>query len=67
LERYHNHNIEFATLAGTDQLYKDFLIANTNPENVFFEMDVYWVTVGGQDPVVYLKKYPGRFKVLIIF
>jgi hypothetical protein len=29
-------------------------------------MDVYWVTVGGQDPVAYLKKYPDRFKVLHI-
>jgi sugar phosphate isomerase/epimerase len=63
---YHNHNIEFATLAGTDQLYEDFLIANTDPDKVFFEMDVYWVTIGGQDPVTYMKKYPDRFKVLHI-
>ncbi len=63
---YHNHHIEFATIAGTDQLYEDFLIANTDPDKVFFQMDVYWVTQGGQDPVAYLKKYPGRFKVLHI-
>jgi sugar phosphate isomerase/epimerase len=63
---YHNHNLEFATIANTNQMYEDFLIANTDPEKVFFEMDVYWVTVGGQDPVVYLKKYPNRFKVLHI-
>ncbi|MCX6253149.1 MAG: sugar phosphate isomerase/epimerase [Bacteroidia bacterium] len=63
---YHNHNIEFATIANTDQLYEDFLIANTNPDKVFFEMDVYWITVGGQDPVAYLKKYPTRFKALHI-
>lgn len=29
-------------------------------------MDVYWITIGGQDPVAYLKKYPNRFKVLHI-
>jgi len=29
-------------------------------------MDVYWLMVGGQDPVAYLKKYPDRFKVLHI-
>jgi len=52
---YHNHNIEFATLANTGGLYEDFLIANTNPDKVFFEMDVYWISVGGQDPVAYLK------------
>jgi sugar phosphate isomerase/epimerase len=63
---YHNHNIEFATIANTGQLYEDFLIANTNPDKVFFEMDVYWITIGGQDPVAYLKKYPTRFKTLHI-
>ncbi|HBC77779.1 MAG TPA: hypothetical protein DCZ51_04065, partial [Bacteroidales bacterium] len=42
------------------------LIANTDPDKVFFQMDVYWITVGGQDPVAYLKKYPTRFKVLHI-
>jgi sugar phosphate isomerase/epimerase len=63
---YHNHNIEFATIPNTDKIYEDFLIANTDPDKVFFEMDVYWVTIGGQDPVTYLKKYPDRFKVLHI-
>lgn len=63
---YHNHNMEFATVPGTNQLYEDFLIANTDPSKVFFQMDVYWITVGGQDPVTYLKKYPDRFKVLHI-
>jgi sugar phosphate isomerase/epimerase len=63
---YHNHNLEFATIAKTDQLYEDFLIANTDPNKVFFEMDVYWITVGGQDPVAYLKKYPTRFQALHI-
>ena len=29
-------------------------------------MDVYWITIGGQDPVAYLKKYSDRFKVLHI-
>jgi hypothetical protein len=63
---YHNHNFEFATIPNTDQMYEDFLIANTDPDKVFSQMDVYWITVGGQDPVAYLKKYPNRFKVLHI-
>lgn len=63
---YHNHNFEFATIPNTNQLFEDFLIANTDPDKVFFQMDVYWITVGGQDPVAYLKKYPNRFKVLHI-
>jgi sugar phosphate isomerase/epimerase len=63
---YHNHHFEFVPVAGSDQLYEDYLINNTDPDKVFFQMDVYWVTVGGQDPVAYLKKYPNRFKVLHI-
>lgn len=63
---YHNHNLEFAKIAGTEQMYEDFLISNTDPDKVIFEMDVYWTTVGGQDPVAYLKKYPNRIKVLHI-
>ena len=63
---YHNHNLEFAKIPGTEQLYEDFLITNTDPGKVIFEMDVYWTTVGGQDPVAYLKKYPNRIKVLHI-
>jgi sugar phosphate isomerase/epimerase len=63
---YHNHNIEFAKVAKTDQYYEDFLITNTDPKKVIFEMDVYWTTVGGQDPVAYLKKYPTRIQMLHI-
>lgn len=63
---YHNHHIEFVNIPNTNQLYEDFLIANTDPDKVFFQMDVYWITVGGQDPVAYLKKYPTRFKLLHI-
>lgn len=63
---YHNHSMEFAKVPGTDQFYEDFLIANTDPAKVFFQMDVYWTRVGGQDPVAYLEKYPDRIKVLHI-
>ena len=63
---YHNHNMEFENITGTDQKIEDFLIANTDPDKVFFQMDVFWVTQGNADPVAYLKKYPDRFKVLHI-
>ena len=63
---YHNHSMEFENIPGTEQKIEDFLIANTEPDKVFFQMDVYWVTQGNQDPVAYLKKYPKRFKVLHI-
>ena len=63
---YHNHNFEFDLIPDSNQMIEDFLIANTDPDKVFFQMDVYWVTEGKQDPVAYLKKYPERFKVLHI-
>jgi sugar phosphate isomerase/epimerase len=63
---YHNHSIEFATVANTGVFYEDYLIQHTDPAKVIFEMDVYWTTVGGQDPVAYLKKYPTRIQALHI-
>lgn len=56
---YHNHNKEFETLEG-ETIY-DYMLTHTNPENVFFQLDVYWATVGGASPAAYLQKYPGRF------
>ena len=59
---YHNHDFE----------YKDnedgikpivYLLENTDPKYVNFQMDLYWVTRAGADPVAYFEKYPGRFKL----
>ncbi|MEZ5070710.1 MAG: sugar phosphate isomerase/epimerase [Bacteroidales bacterium] len=63
---YHSHNGEFSTIPGTDIMYEDYLIENTNPENIFFEVDVYWAYQGGQDPTAWLQKYPERISVLHI-
>jgi sugar phosphate isomerase/epimerase len=52
---YHNHANEFARDGGT-RLY-DVLLNETNPETVFFEMDLYWVVTGGVDPLDYLGVY----------
>lgn len=58
---YHNHAFEFELME--DQIPMDLLISQTDPELVTFELDVYWVTRGGYDPVDYFKKYPGRFEL----
>ena len=42
------------------------MIENTDPQYVFFEMDVYWTVMGKASPVEYFKRYPGRFKLLHI-
>ena len=44
----------------------DYMLEHTNPEYVFFQMDVYWVVRGQNSPVDYFNKYPGRFKIFHI-
>ena len=63
---YHNHSQEYKNLEGTNKVMWEYLVENTNPEYVFFEMDVYWCTMGEKDPVAYLQKYPERIKMLHI-
>ena len=62
---YHNHAHEFQKVEGQEVMY-DYMLQYTNPECVFFQMDVYWVVRGQNSPVDYFNKYPGRFKMLHI-
>ena len=62
---YHNHAHEFRKVEN-NVVMLDYMLENTNPEYVFFEMDVYWTVMGQSSPVDYFNKYPGRFKVLHI-
>jgi sugar phosphate isomerase/epimerase len=52
---YHNHNFEFARDGGI-RLY-DVLLNDTDPDLVFFEMDLYWTVTAGVDPLDYLSTY----------
>ena len=61
---YHNHSHEFNKIEG--QVIEDYMIENTDPDKVLFEMDVYWTVMGKASPVDYFKKYPGRFRLLHI-
>ncbi len=61
---YHNHSHEFKKVE--DKVMYDYMLEHTNPENVFFEMDVYWAVMGQVSPVDYFNKYAGRFKALHI-
>lgn len=59
---YHNHDFEFQ--ANQDGIVPiDYLLEHLDPKYVNFQMDLYWVTKAGADPVAYFKKYPGRFKI----
>jgi sugar phosphate isomerase/epimerase len=59
---YHTHGFEFQPYE--DGTLLDYIIKNTNPEYVSFEMDILWTYFGGGDPVALLKKYGKRFKLL---
>ena len=59
---YHVHGYEFWPHEGGTLL--DYIITNTNPEYVSFEMDVLWTQFGGGDPVALLKKYGSRWKLM---
>lgn len=55
---YHNHDFEFAAQNG--QLPYNLLLA-TDPKLVKMELDLYWVTKAGHDPLTLFKQHPGRF------
>jgi sugar phosphate isomerase/epimerase len=59
---YHTHGYEFQPYR--DGTLFDLLMRETNPTNVKFQMDIFWVVHAGQDPVKLLKKYPGRWESL---
>lgn len=61
---FHNHAREFEPIEG--KVMMDYMIENTDPKLVCFELDVYWSQKGGYPAVDYLKKYAGRFPVLHI-
>jgi sugar phosphate isomerase/epimerase len=61
---YHNHSNEFKTISddSTTVIY-DYMLQNTDPSKVMFEIDLYWAVEGGVNPVDYFNKYPGRFEL----
>jgi sugar phosphate isomerase/epimerase len=59
---YHTHGFEFQP-HGSGTLF-DLLVTETKPEFVNYEMDVFWVVHGGQDPVSMFEKYGKRFALV---
>ncbi len=59
---YHNHNFEFKDW-GNGQTGFDIFVKQTDPALVSFEMDNYWVTRAGLDPIKLIKANPGRIKM----
>lgn len=61
---YHNHAFEFASAGEGAGTLMDVLLANTDPKHLGWEMDIFWVSVTGNDPVELLKKYSKRVELM---
>lgn len=59
---YHNHDFEF-TKNENGVVPIDYMLEHTDPKYVNFQMDLFWVTKAGANPVAYFQKYPKRFKI----
>jgi sugar phosphate isomerase/epimerase len=59
---YHNHDFEFPLVEG--KVPYDVLLAETDPNLVKLEIDLYWITKGGQDPLAYFARWPGRIPLV---
>jgi sugar phosphate isomerase/epimerase len=56
---YHNHDFEFVPVEG--QIPYNVLLAKTDPALMQLELDLYWITKAGGDPLAYFERWPGRF------
>ena len=59
---YHNHGYEYEKY--DDGTLMDFIIQKTDPRYVSFELDILWAFFPGQDPAIWLTKYPKRYKLM---
>ncbi|SIR52043.1 sugar phosphate isomerase/epimerase family protein [Micromonospora avicenniae] len=58
---YHNHGFEFTEQDGVRGY--DVLARETDPNLVAMELDLYWASSAGVDPVGLIQQYPGRFSL----
>jgi len=58
---YHNHEKEFEAVDGI--IRYDYMLQNTDPDKVMFQLDLYWIMVGKKDALSYFEKYPKRFEL----
>lgn len=56
---YHNHHFEYKVFDGV--VAYEQLLKSTDPALVKLEMDIFWTTFAGHDPLAWFDKYPGRF------
>jgi sugar phosphate isomerase/epimerase len=58
---YHNHDFEFTNKDAAGKPLYDILLGETDAKLVKFELDLYWIVVGGESPLEYLGRDPARY------
>lgn len=62
---YHNHHFEFEPRKDAGgKLPYDILLESCDPALVKMELDLFWITGAGKDPLEYFRRYPGRFPLV---
>ncbi len=59
---YHHHHFEFDNAKGFRPF--DILVGESDPARLFFELDVYWLKTGGEEPTAMIETLAGRVKLL---
>jgi sugar phosphate isomerase/epimerase len=59
---YHNHDFEFDPLGATDGY--EVLLDRVKGSGIQMEMDLYWMTKAGKDPLAYWRRFPGMFPMV---
>lgn len=59
---YHNHAFEYQNFGGKTGL--EMLMSGTDKNLVGLELDIFWASVAGQNPIDLLKRYNGRIPLL---
>jgi sugar phosphate isomerase/epimerase len=59
---YHNHGYGLTKMEGVLPL--DIILQQTDPSLVYLEMDLFWTTAGGADPIELLKANKDRYKLM---
>ena len=59
---YHHHSFEFEAIDGVVPF--ELLMEKLDPELVQFELDVFWASIGGYDPLNLMDRLQGRIRLL---
>lgn len=59
---YHNHEFEFDPIGATNGY--EILLERVKGSGIQFEMDLYWMSVAGKNPLSYWSRFPGQFPMV---